>query len=437
MTKTIKDKDRKIKELTEKLEKLKQKNRTLIKKAVFVLDLVGKAVAERKETEDRLNAMVASAPDGVIMVGKNNQILVINSTAKKMLNLKGRKFFITDLINILGDGKLDVQGKIEKSIKLKKLLTIDEVLVNDQFFKILISPVVSKEKKELLGSVILFHDITREKELEKMREDFTSMMVHELRSPLDAIKNLSELLQKEDVKQDEKTYDESLQMIYGSSSQMLEQVGDLLDVAKLESGKFEITTTMGDIVEVVKESIDYFKHLAKKKKIGLASKFASGLPKVEFDKTRISQALNNLISNALKFTDLGGRVIVQAFLHKKGNDLSREAKKAGLEWMSGADEKDIKTIPDSVAVAVTDTGCGIPENQIDKIFSKFQQLEVTRRTEKRGTGLGLTIVKGIIEAHGGAVGAESIEGEGSTFYFTLPIKIKSRVKQKDYENINR
>ena len=211
---------------------------------------------------------------------------------------------------------------------------------------------------------------------------------------------------------------ECYQMIHSSSSDMLELVNNLLDMAKIEAGKFELKKQTSNIAEIIKTRVLFFDISAKDAKVKITSQLGAGIPdKVEFDPHTISQVLNNLISNAIKFNKENGAIQIQALFHKKGASLQKEAVDSGIDWFI---KKDIN-IPDSLFVAVTNTGEGIAEEQINKLFNKFVQVK-TVFAKKGGTGLGLAITKSIIESHGGVVGADSVEGHGATFYFTLPVK---------------
>lgn len=387
-----------------------------------------KAVArleEVVETEERkLNAMVESISEGVVMTDNDYRVLVVNPAARNLLNLAGKEeISIFDLIDHL-EGKFDIRGKLEESIKLDKTIELSETVINDRFFQIFVAPVKSMRlgEKEILGAVTIFHDITHDKELEKLRDDFSAMMVHELRSPLVGIKNLMELITKSDAVTRQADLRENLALIGESSSRMLELVNDLLDVAKLEAGKFETHLIPSDIPALIKDRIAFFKPTAEKSKLSLDYSFASGIPlQINCDPKLIAEALNNLISNALKFTPPGGRIMVQALKHAKNKNIIEEAKQAEIIWHLSDDEENISGQDDSLLIAVTDSGIGIPKENITKLFSKFKQFGFGSITEKKGTGLGLVIVKGIIENHHGKVGVASKEGQGSTFYFTLPI----------------
>src|SRR3989338_5378545 len=382
------------------------------------------SLQEVVEAEQRkLNAMVSSINEGVVMTDKDYKIVVVNPAAKIAVGLGLKEdVSIFDFIEKLG-GKFDIKEKLEESVKLDKFLTVDDILIDDRFFQIFLSPVKSSfglSKDEIIGAVVVFHDITLKKQVEKMRDDFTSMMVHELRSPLDNIKKISELLLK---KKKSKSDLEYMGFIFQDSTRMLELVNDLLDVAKLEAGKFEIGKQSADIIEIIKERVNFFKTNAKFSKVALETYFDPNTPlKIEFDSSRIVQVLNNLLSNAIKFTPEKGTVSIQTLLHKKGQNIEDEAKVIGAKWFLNKNLKNINNIPNSLIVAVTDTGVGLSQDKIVQLFSKFKQFRVAIEAgEKKGTGLGLVVVKGIVEAHGGVVGVASQEGVGSSFYFNLPL----------------
>lgn len=377
-----------------------------------------------KSEEKKLNAMVESMKDGLVMVDKDYRVLVANPAAKRIADLKKENPSLFDFIDKLGE-KFDIRSKIEESIKLGRSLVSEEILLGDHFLKILTLPVRSgsNNSAEVLGSVVIFQDITPEKEIQKMRDDFTAVLVHELRSPLDGIKKMAELMGESDLRKNPKEHKEFLGLIYKSASEMLELVNTLLDVAKLEAGKFEIKREIVNIKEVIEERIKFFDALAKTSNIDIALQWNINAPeKLNVDSFRTAQVLNNLLSNAIKFTRPQGKIIVSGLLHKKGNNILEEAKSAGIQWLLKGETQALDNLDNCLVIAVTDNGIGIPAEEINQLFNKFKQLKTKVIGEKRGSGLGLIIAKGIIEAHGGIIGVQSEEDRGSTFYFTLPLE---------------
>lgn len=402
----------------------KEKEISIVQK---ISELAGNAVTRLQDAVEaensKMNAMVSSMTDGVVMTDMDYRILVANPAAKKVAGLEEKQdLSIQDFINGLSS-KIDLKDKIEEGVRLEKIFISDEISANERFYKIIVSPV--KGRNKIFGCVIVFRDITKEKEIEQIKADFTSMIVHELRSPLDSIKKMLEMIRNSKMKKQKQ--DECLQLIYTSSSDMLELVNNLLDVAKIEAGKFELKKQPSNIKETIKSRILFFDIASKDAKVNLSSQLENNLPeKLDFDPHMVSEVLNNLISNAIKFNKENGSIVVQALLHKQGNDLKKEAEEAGIKWFI---EKDSLKVQDSLVVAVTNTGAGIPKDQIGKLFNKFFQVKAVF-AQKQGTGLGLAITKSIIESHGGIVGAESTEGQGATFYFTLPLQEELKTEKK-------
>jgi signal transduction histidine kinase len=175
-----------------------------------------------------------------------------------------------------------------------------------------------------------------------------------------------------------------------SVDRMLNQVSDLLDSSKLEAGKFDISLSKNNINSIIADRVSVLNYDAETRKVKLESKLDPDIPEFEFDPDRIGQVVNNLISNALKFTKAGGTVTISSHV-ENGN----------------------------VVVAVSDTGVGIPQDKKALLFSKYSQLESIAKS--KGTGLGLYISKGIIEAHHGIIKLDSEVGKGTTVSFTIPL----------------
>jgi signal transduction histidine kinase len=314
--------------------------------------------------------------------------------------------------------KMDLRTKVEESLRMDKLIVQDQLKMGTKVLRVLISPV--KDAANLaLGAVVLFHDITQEKAIEKMRDDFTSMMVHELRSPLTGIRSIANLLREDKIKNEQKKYSEFIDLIVTNSASMLDLVNDLLDVAKLESGKFQILRKPTDVANLINMRVQSYKSQADESKIKIETKIAKDAPaQIDADENKIAQVLNNLLSNAIKFAP-GAVITISAFPFGKGDDILKKVASLGMIWPGV--KNDIKFDVNQLIIAVTDTGVGIAEDQMAKLFSKFTQLESGQLSEKKGTGLGLVISKGIVEAHGGRIGMYSELGKGTTFYFNLPV----------------
>ncbi len=229
------------------------------------------------------------------------------------------------------------------------------------------------------------------KEMDKMKSDFFSLMAHELRTPLASIKEGTSLLMRdieEEFKERRKTV---LSIIAEESDRLIDLVNSLLDLSRMEAGMMPFNFEKSDIKTLINKAASAMEPLAMAKDIGIKVEISQDLPCIRMDQERILQALRNLIGNAVKFTPGYGNITITARPVKKG-----------------------------LSVSVTDTGPGIPKEDLNVIFDKFKQATLERYDEIKGTGLGLAIVKHIINAHGGKVWVESEPGRGSTFVFLLP-----------------
>lgn len=390
---------------------------------------VTKLQAVIDQEQHKTNAMVASLTDGIVMLDNNFGVLVANPVARQILHLP-QKSDVTafDIIDSF-EGVLDLRTKIEEALEMEEVVSVDSLLINERFLEVLISPVKARsghrQGEKPLGAVILLHDITKEKMLEKMRDDFNSMLVHELRSPLGGIRRITTLLKQEEIANDSAKRTEFLSLITKSTEDMLRLVNDLLDVAKIEAGKFSVIKTPVNIRAILEQAIAQLRPVAEQKHINIGLDYADNIPaKIAADDQRIKQVIVNLISNAIKFTPQGGKIHTGVFIHEPPRDINEEAKVIDPLWH--ATKLGPEYLPPSLVITISDTGAGISEEGQKKLFNKFQQLISSARSGERGSGLGLLIAKGIIETHGGTVNVASEEGNGSTFYFTLPLSVSSQ-----------
>ena len=246
--------------------------------------------------------------------------------------------------------------------------------------------------------------------LEKLHEDFSARLVHELRAPLTVIRGATDMFLGNPNLAQQSEGKEILLTMRHSSEDMLTMVNDLLDVYKIEAGKFQIFKTNNNLIDIIRDRVIFFGQMAKSKSVSLDIKVTDENIPVSFDVERISQVLNNLISNAIKFTQSSGKVEVRATVISSIYD---------IPWrFPPAQDVSLKNLP-ACLISISDTGFGIPQDKIPDLFSKFKQLH---RVDGQGaSGLGLAISKGIIESHGGQIFIESKENEGTTVYFTLPV----------------
>ena len=365
---------------------------TIAKNAASAVSKLQEVLENEKS---KLLQAVDSLSEGVIMVDTKYKLVLVNRKLKQLLALMDSPALF-DIVNALS-GTLDLRSLVDEAIAQDDDLPPREIEVRDKVLQVLASKVIDKKSQKEIGVVVLFHDITDAKSLEKLRNDFTSMMVHELRAPLTSIKSTIELLQEGIYKKTATDLDKQLSSVQSTAQTMLEVVNDLLDVAKMEAGKFDVISEAGDLKDAIRDRAEAFKSLAAAKNLKITPEIEENLPKAYFDKVRIKQVLNNLLSNAVKFSNSG-------------------------EIKIKASPQQDKSAPMDIVVSVTDLGIGIEPDEGDKLFSRFGQLvRGSRSLAAKGSGLGLYIAKGIVEAMGGSIWYESEgAGYGSTFYFTVP-----------------
>jgi signal transduction histidine kinase len=230
--------------------------------------------------------------------------------------------------------------------------------------------------------------------LDAMKDDFLNVTTHELKTPLIPIKAQSQLLLSGDFGELNAEQKKSLEMIYRNEERLSQLASDVLDITKIQSQKLKLLPEKTRLQDIIKTVLEDFSPLSKEKKQMLVSD-VSALPALMIDSRRIVQVLGNLLSNAVKFTPEGGEIKVVAKVDRK-----------------------------NIVVSISDSGIGIDEKDMGKLFVPFSQIDASITKKHGGTGLGLAICKGIVEAHGGKIWAESAGlGQGSVFSFSLPIKI--------------
>ena len=344
----------------------------------------------------KLSGIIAAMTDGVFMVDLDYQLVISNPAVMDLLQLPvGKDVTMFDIVDALA-GKVDLRTKIDESIAKSVPVSVPEVLLHDKVMDITLTPVRDKEGVHR-GVAVILHDITTEKSLEKLRQEFTAMMVHELRAPLTAVRWSSEGLLKSlgdaKVHLENAKLADSITTIDLAATNMLELVNDLLDVAKIEAGKFDLNVQEYDLSASIKDQMKAFEPQAQAKHLSL-NFLGTDKQMAKFDRVRISQVLNNLLSNSIKYTD-SGQIDVGLALDDKAKRL---------------------------IISIKDSGIGVSREDLSVLFSKFKQLKSFDSTRK-GTGLGLVVSKGIVEAHGGQIWAESAgENLGSTFNFSLPLE---------------
>lgn len=241
-------------------------------------------------------------------------------------------------------------------------------------------------------------------QLDRLKADFTAHVSHELRTPLTAIREGTALLLEGIPGPLAPSQTEILEVVRNHSGRLYSTISSILDLSKMEAEMMEYEFTACDLSSLIDGSLENVRLIAEKRRVNLCTDFSNRLPIVFVDERRIQQVLDNLLSNALKFTPEGGEICVAAGLKNSGDGKGNH-----------------------VEIRVSDDGEGIPETDLEKVFTKFFQSPKTRPQRYRGTGLGLAIAHHVVQAHRGSIWVESHVGRGSTFVFTIPIDLSSTV----------
>ena len=334
----------------------------------------------------RVTAIVESMVEGVVVINNNQKILLINSVLSRAFDLRredaeGRSFW-----EVFRDPRINEM--IAKSLKDRYALTLEHsILLSNSTFQIQVSPVF--KESEFLGVTAVFHDVTKLKELEKIRSDFVANVSHELKTPLTSIIGSVETLKAgaADHAQDRSRF---LDVIEEHSQNLNRLIEDLLSLSKIESTKEDAVKERTDIVKLVKKIRGVFQRNMESKKIRFDLRPDKSVF-VSIEPLSMEQAISNLIDNAVKYSEFGGQISVEV-LEDAGH----------------------------VRFVVKDTGIGIPEADLPRIFERFYRVDKSRSRESGGTGLGLSIVKHIVEKHNGQIQVQSQLHKGSAFTITLP-----------------
>ena len=380
--------------LEEKVEERTYELETAKKALTNMLEDAEESRKRIEEEENKTRATLVSLTDGLIVFDKNKRITLVNPQAESVLGLKENQVLnreistisefpnLIELYRILGK-KIEWTGQRYELI-FKKPIT--------RYSQVSIAPVVVDKKT--IGLMVIMHDITREREIERLKTEFVSIAAHQLRTPLSAIKWTLKMLIDGDIGSLTPEQIEFLMKGYQSNERMIILINDLLNVARIEEGKIIYDLLYSSLEKIIEEIIDRLLPVAKNKNIKLIfNKPQKPSPKIKIDKEKIGIVVQNLIDNAIRFNEVNGVVTVSINYDKI-----------------------------NIEVTVEDDGIGIPKEQQKRIFSKFFRADNALKFETEGTGLGLFITKNIIEAHKGKISFKTKKGKGTIFKFTLPIK---------------
>ena len=325
-----------------------------------------------------LESIIDSLKEGLIVINKRGEIVYCNESLKSII---GRESIAEGELYWEALGQPQFMELVEKA-RSGRINPLEEVEIDGKAF--LCSATGVKSEDEI---VLVLHDITSMKELERIKRDLVSSVSHELRTPLTSIKGFAETLEEE-VDEKNRHY---VEIIRRNTDRLNNIVRDLLLLSQMEEAGAEIEVEQVDLKGLAEQTVRIFDGQAKEKGLGLKLEIEPDLPAIPADPFKIEQILINLLDNAIKYTDRGE---VRLFLHREDR---------------------------SVVIEVHDTGIGIPKSKVSRIFERFYVVDKSRSRQTGGTGLGLSIVKHIVLLHGGEITVRSEPGQGSAFLVRLPL----------------
>lgn len=365
-------------------DELGELSKTVNELAIKVKDGQDSIEAERQ----RLDGVLRHMTDGVIGTDRRGNVLLINDRALVLLEMRQQEALGVPIVDLL---------KIKKTHSLKNLLAGEhEVMIerdDDTILKGEIS-IIRRETGFVTGLVCVLSDVTEQEKTDRERREFVSNVSHELRTPLTSVKSYSEAL-IDGAWQDNQVAPQFLEVIQSETNRMIRMVGNLLDLSKIDGGQIKPQMELIDFKRIVSHILDRFEFTldseAESKKYKIERQFTTRELYLEIDQDRMTQVIDNIMSNAIKYSPDGGTITVK-----------------------------IMDNTDSIILSISDQGLGIPQKDLPHLFNRFYRVDKARARDQGGTGLGLAIAKEVVEMHRGKIWAESQENMGSTFFVQLP-----------------
>lgn len=351
--------------------------------------LFAKISAEQQQNQ----AIIQHMADGLLVIDRQGKIVACNPALMMMLDLArdqiiGQQVGSPNLPPHLTSITAIVTRQARTGVLAKEVTLRTRPARTLQIF----ATRMIDDNKQPLGEVRVVHDVTKEREVERLKADFMSTISHELRTPLFSIQGFAQILREDWAELERETRQEFLTTIYSQTVMLSDMVNNLLDLTKFDEEKLEFKRQPVPLLNLLRQASQKLQGFARQQQVDLVVDLPDTLPTIIGDPTRLEQVITNLLGNGIKFTEATGRVRLSA-----------------------------STSTQEVQVTVEDNGIGIPTNELKDIFSRYYQVTDKQKDGIRGTGLGLHIAKRIVEAHEGEIWAESQVGQGSIFHFTLPL----------------
>ncbi len=396
--------------VNEKIEAVEEKRKITEQYSKELEKKVEEKTGELNQTKVHIETVIENLTSGLIEYDSDFTVMRINYAAEEILGLErgaviGKKITPEDTIKseleslarVSYPGLVPGVRKLSKEVSGLNAAEVHEILIRYPFEKelqVITAPIISPQTGEMHGFIKVIRDITREKMISKSKSEFISIAAHQLRTPLSAVKWAMKLVIDGDMGPLNPEQAQFLNRGYETNQKMISLVNDLLNVARIEDGRFGYSFKESNIMEVINMIINSSKLASRERSVEVV--LINNAPDIKpfvFDAEKMALAIQNLLDNALKYTNPGGKVTMEVFVEG-----------------------------DYLKMKVVDTGVGVPKNQLSRLFSKFFRAENVIHMQTSGSGLGLFIVKNIIVRHGGDITVESEEGKGTTFTLIIPMK---------------
>jgi PAS domain S-box-containing protein len=367
-------------------------------------DQLGAALQAQQEEAAKNRAVLESIADGVLVLDHNGRVLLVNPAAEELLGFAGMALEGEHFRHMLGLGETEVHRELSQALysELLKRIEVGEdqgptletsvrLQAGTRVLAVTLAPLIVSPGGTP-GLVAALRDISREAEVERLKNEFISTVSHELRTPMTSIKGYTDLLflgMAGGLTDAQRSF---LKIIKSNADRLTALVNDILDISRIETGRMRLTIGALDLGQIISQIVVSFQGQYREKGLNLIWEEQQGLPDVRGDAARVAQVLSNLIANAWQYTPSGGTVTVS-----------------------------VKSVDGFLQTDITDTGIGISPDDVGRIFDRFYRADHPMVQEAEGTGLGLSIVKMFVEMLGGGIWVESQPGKGTKFSFTLPL----------------
>jgi two-component system, OmpR family, sensor histidine kinase VicK len=335
----------------------------------------------------KLSSVLSYMTDGVIATDRRGRVILINEPAAEMLNVSRETVLSKSILELLD---LEEEYTFEKLLEERESVILDYSTKNTPYILRANFSVIQKETGFVNGLITVLHDITEQEKIEMERREFVANVSHELRTPLTTMRSYLEAL-AEGAWKDEEIAPHFLNVAQTETERMIRLVNDLLQLSKMDSKDYQLKKEWIEFIKFFHRVIDRFE-MTKEQNVTFKRLLPERSIFVEADEDKLTQVLDNIISNALKYSPEGGQITFK-----------------------------VEEQEEQILVSISDQGVGIPKENIDKIFERFYRVDKARTRKLGGTGLGLAIAKEMVKAHGGDIWAKSVEGKGTTIFFTLPV----------------